>query len=193
MIACPPMGGMSGHHERIRCEAPVHAPSVRPPTEPCCEWELRNACVAYVSGSSRHRHYTLLADASSGVLRPLAFPGHFEEGTTKLRPERALPASITSALFASSLPRVWHGDDALVVDMSFDNVWHTLFHAIPTRQSILRRGLSPARMTLLPRYINQWPASPNVSHWSGWEVLVRSLLGSACRQLAATIAVVCPS
>ena len=187
LIACPPLTAMSQPAwVNQRCEPPVRAPAVRPPTEPCCEWEMRNACIAYVpyvqhlpGGKHRHLRHTLLADASAPALRPLAFPGHFEEGTSKLRPERAMPGPLLTTAFAASLWRVWHDDDdALVVDMSFDNIWHVLFHAIPTRQSVLRRGVPPARTALLPRYTNQWPNSPSLTQWSGWEVLVRSLHGS---------------
>ena len=102
--------------KKLQCLPPVKAPAVRPPTgEDCCEFELRNACVAYVADASReergplyrHQRHTLLATITpSGVLQPLAFPGHFEEGTVKLRPERAISRNFTSAAYVASLPVV---------------------------------------------------------------------------------------
>ena len=70
---------------------------------------------------------------------------------------------------------------------SMDNMWHVLFHAIPTRELFLRRGLELQSVDFLPRYTIFWPvanARENynkeplrpVLQWPGWETLMRSLI-----------------
>ena len=68
-----------------------------------------------------------------------------------------------------------------------DNMWHVLFHAIPTRELFLRRGLELQSVDFLPRYTVFWPVAnarenynreplKPVLQWPGWETLMRSLI-----------------
>jgi hypothetical protein len=83
-------------------------------------------------------------------------------------------------LAAASLPRTWHAQrTALLVDVTLDNVWHALFHALPTHERVHREKLHVASLHLWPRYTKKWPADARVANWAGWQLCVRTRTGRA--------------
>jgi hypothetical protein len=80
---------------------------------------------------------------------------------------------------AERWPRQWH-DTAFVTALTMDNLWHSVFHALPIseRHTHLAHALAapPEGVDLWP-WFTTYPAwSSNVSQWVGWQVLARSLL-----------------
>lgn len=98
------------------------------------------------------------------------------------------------------LTAVWKDHAAVVVELTLDNLFHTLFHALPLREDLLdlhapllrtlsrilgtgmRRAenmeVGGAAVDFLPRYTVLWPGSPNVGDWLGWELAMRAISGS---------------
>ena len=184
---------------------PGAAPS--PAASPrCCQFELRDACVAYEHDRPSRRRVLLMqsnaSDPSSGI--QVRFAGEFVEGSSEPRVNHTRDAPKPSdgayILGSHAFERVWHPPNrvGLVVDISMDNLWHVLFHAIPTRELVLERGLEMSSIDFLPRYTTFWPVAnardvfdaqgrlisgysnerlKPVLQWPGWELVMRSLIG----------------
>ena len=156
---------------------------------PCCDFLLRNACVAYEDSRGPGYRRTLLvvrnASDPDGYTQ-VAFPGEFHEGSgypfqkvskdaPVLRGENADRARWRHFEYS------WHPQrTGFALEVSMDNLWHVLFHAIPIKDAFERHGLSRTHTDLLPRYTVYWPVpdsrhKPNdaikpVGAWAGWEV-----------------------
>ena len=172
----------------------------------CCQFELRDACVAYEHDRPSRRRVLLMqsnaSDPSSGI--QARFAGEFVEGSSVPRVNRTRDAPKPSdgayILGSHAFERVWHPPDrvGLVVDISMDNLWHVLFHALPTRELVLEQGLELSSIDFLPRYTTFWPVAnardvfdaqgrlisgyhterlKPVLQWPGWELVMRSLIG----------------
>jgi hypothetical protein len=103
------------------------------------------------------------SDPSSGI--QARFAGEFVEGSSVPRVNRTRDAPKPSdgayILGSHAFERVWHPPDrvGLVVDISMDNLWHVLFHALPTRELVLEQGLELSSIDFLPRYTTFWPVA----------------------------------
>ena len=172
------------------------------PAQGCCEFELRNACVAYDFDAPKQRRVILMqANASvHGGWQQVPFPGEFYEGSgsPSTKRSRDAPRATDEAYITGHHPngdlvaafgRTWHPPDrlGLVVEISMDNLWHSLFHAIPIRKLFLRRQIDLRAVDLFPRYTMYWPVDnvrehykdsglKPVAKWATWELLLRSLI-----------------
>ena len=161
----------------------------------CCEWALRDACVAYEKDAPQDRRVLLMQrNGSNWVQRH--FPGEFREGSGQPFQGRTRdePRDSDAALLGT-FKRTWHsGRVGFVVDATMDNMWHVLFHAIPTRERFHSLGLDSDHTDMLPRYTIFWPVGnarelyrteslKPVAQWPGWETLVRSILGEEATQM----------
>ena len=155
-----------------------------------------------LTGPSMHgKIYLAQADNATGeLLWPLRWPPHFEEGSQspvglggeqdayaagsdrtrvlivarfRLHPETLHSRRDIAhyAVAAKSFRRIWH-ERAFVGVLTQDNLWHALFHAIPTSEHFERLSLArflaapgagdsadgdDGRMHFLPRYTRFWP------------------------------------
>ena len=89
-----------------------------------------------------------------------------------------------AALEAEGWPRQWHDESntAFVTALTMDNLWHSVYHAIPVSEFASRlassHAIQPAEDVDLWPWFTTYPAwSPNVTKWAGWQMLARSLLG----------------
>ena len=63
-----------------------------------------------------------------------------------------------------------------------DNLWHSVYHAIPVSEFASRlassHAIQPSEDVDLWPWFTTYPAwSPDVTKWAGWQMLARSLLG----------------
>ena len=74
----------------------------------------------------------------------------------------------------------WHNETtAFITEMTMDNLFHALIHALPTREYFFRvlRKYNSRTMHLVPHYTQYWP--PSFARSVGWQILARSLGVSA--------------
>ena len=147
------------------------------------EWQIFNACIAYHSNDGRMDLVTINGDHA--IATP--WPPHYLEGDTQLHKSRRRKHETISNWEA--FPRTLHTVPAVVAVGTSDNLFHMLFHAIPSREHFSRLNL-PEAVHFLPRYVDHWPGylrggkasmvnTLPVSQWVGWELLMRSLLPDA--------------
>ena len=154
------------------------------------EWMLEDVCLGYGYTKSDDRNarerFNILAQAdgrSRQLLWPIPWPdvyAEYDPGFIRLDSQTAghyISALVNITSPNSPLSRcTWHeATSAFVGEMTMDNLYHALIHAVPTRELYAR--LTPLLQTgtlhLLPHYTQYWPAAFNVS--VGWQILVRSL------------------
>ena len=165
------------------------------------EWLLHNVCLAFVDTSSasertsaysRHWFYKLLLFRAGTKLSLKSWPPLFHEGQgmiggqsdVKHNSRRARAQREKAALEAESWPRQWHDESitAFVTALTMDNLWHSVYHAIPVSEFASRlassHAIQPAEDVDLWPWFTTYPAwSPDVTKWAGWQMLARSLLG----------------
>lgn len=157
----------------------------------CCEFELSDGCVAYKDWQPSLRR-VILRQANLSLRsgwQQVPFLGEIHEGSKfafeKKRRDDIRPEDAESVAGRRAYTHTWHPPErvGLVVEISMDNLWHVLFHAIPVRQLFLRRKLHLASVDFLPRYTQNWPDDQSlalqdsslrpVQQWVGWEMLMR--------------------
>lgn len=148
------------------------------------EWRMHNICLAYIDQASnktmaqdhRHWYYKLALFRPSGTqaAAPLSFkswPSLFVEGTGST----ALPGLLVGeqsraahhrthqqrqrvAHEAERWPRTWHDGEALVTALTMDNLWHSVYHALPVSEYATRLASARAHTCSLTvhRATSQW-------------------------------------
>ena len=172
------------------CSIPFWAPAVvTEPGNETTEFVLRNACIGYRNPVHVHAGSRILlaqavpdASAANGFrLRPLTFPGHYYEGVRAIATSYAPTPRDVAAL--QSMKLLWHEHRvAAVLDTTLDNLFHVIFNAVPTLDTLARHDLlSGNRTDFLPRFTSTWPPPPQDGreYWPGWEVYIRAVVGSA--------------
>ena len=172
------------------------------PAESCCEFVLRNACVAYTKtgrltpGGYIKVHVIQTNHSHPSGWAPVGFLGHFEEGKKEPQPGTHRDSvEATDRELLAKMQRTWYpGRTGFVAQLTMDNIWHVLFNAIPMRELFIRRGVSAASVDFLPRYTQYWPVwtatqflrlpagqqvhglLKPVTAWPGWEILLQGVL-----------------
>ena len=162
------------------------------------EWMLEHACLGYshpwpIRYSERWNILAQAHPATRQLLWPLPWPDLYAEyvpGFLRLDSETQdhyltkLANASNSPLFESQNFKGcrWHNATAFVTEITMDNLYHALIHAVPTRELFMRLkelGLNSQRhMHLLPHYTQYWPAK-GFRKSIGWQMLARSLGVSA--------------
>lgn len=160
------------------------------------EWMLENVCLGYsgaqpTKGSQR---WNILAQAhgpSRQLLWPLPWPDLYAEyipGWLRLDSETAdhwLTNMVNMSETAPHAPLrrcTWHDDATagFLTEITMDNLYHALVHAVPTREFFLRvrDGFEAGHaIHTIPHYTQYWPK--NFTRSVGWQILMRSLGVSA--------------
>lgn len=150
-------------------------------------WVRRDVCLGYgeaIQHTSSHfsnRPMVLMQRSTNELLWPLRWPKHYADGdATPFKISHPLGGiSFEQAMRSSALQSVGTaGQAALVVEATYDNLFHMLWHALPLREDVL--ALKPGLigpLDLLPRYTVMWP-DVNESVWNGWELVSRVLTAS---------------
>ena len=174
------------------------------------EWAIDDACLAHSPRSPAtlaHRgapwrdvqRFDLLAQghaASRQLLHPLPWPdlyAEYDPGYTRLDSEKLSPGH---SMGAWTSPRVggdrpnparechWHNDTIFLGELSMDNIFHSLIHAVPTYEfyARLRRqhrnGGDSKGPFPVPHFLMYWPGKSEESataHYVGWQLTARSL------------------
>ena len=172
------------------------------------EWMLDDACVAYrpnlvpLKGSARRPatdRFAVLVQANSAA-RELLWPipwhdiyAEYEPGYTRLdgpkNPGHILEAWTTPKWLNREPPLsadvcAWHNESAFITQLSMDNLYHALIHAVPTFELFSRlmrdqsRGHHKDRrrgLRILPHFMFYWPMASNQTEYVGWQIIARSL------------------
>lgn len=184
------------------------------------EWHRASVCMAYGTGPLAGRMMLARERAAGGALLwPLRWPGHFAQrsslpvydGRAGRHHDVPFHAWMLSRFYRTRTlapARRWLRRDVVrrrrrrgfVVQLTQDNIYHALFHAVPTQAHAARLGLSSLEQgtDFLPRYTRFWPSPLQlvdlenatskagrwndllpVTKWRGWELIMRSLLPEA--------------
>lgn len=149
------------------------------------EWMHDNVCLAHsLENPSRgSERWSILAQAHAAthqLLWPLPWQDLYAEytpGYLRLDSETA-DHWVTNLVNMTSSPLrqcTWHNTTAFVTELTMDNLYHALIHAVPTREFFARVQLKHGGrgMALIPHYIQYWPRSFHRA--VGWQILARSL------------------
>ena len=167
------------------CSIPFWAPAVV--TEPGTRRQSLYCAmrVGYRPGAcTRWRQYparSAVPDASAGGYAQPHLHGHYYEGVRAIATSYAPTPRDVAAL--QSMKLLWHEHRvAAVLDTTLDNLFHVIFNAVPTLDTLARHDLlSGNRTDFLPRFTSTWPPPPQDGreYWPGWEVYIRAVVGSA--------------
>lgn len=167
-------------------------------------WRRADACVGYDFRGPQLLEMYLVERTASGMQRS-AWPRHYHEGSTALVCRRdhretkqgcTSTARLSTAVAVEEWPQIWHKEaEGFVVTLTMDNIWHTLFHVVPTFELFVEDPPSAPTTHFLPRYTILWPSAlkrarpegavsaplPPVAAWRGWELMMRALSGGSDR------------
>tara|TARA_B110001452_G_C15225446_1_gene424726 strand:+ start:93 stop:2018 length:1926 start_codon:yes stop_codon:yes gene_type:complete len=184
------------------------------------EWHRGSVCMAYGTGPLAGRMMLARERAAGGALLwPLRWPGHFAQrsslpvydGRAGRHHDVQFQAWMLARFYRTRTlapARRWLHRNVVrrrrrrgfVVQLTQDNIYHVLFHAVPTQAHAARLGLSSLEQEtdFLPRYTRFWPSPLQlvdlenatskagrwndllpVAKWRGWELIMRSLLPEA--------------
>lgn len=165
------------------------------------EWLLHDCCLAYTNvseapreASTAHWYYALHLFRTSSRqpdarLSPKSWPPLFVEavGTRNFSfSKQGRKRFDKLARTVERWPREWH-ELAVVTAITFDNLWHSVFHSLPLSEyadRLSRADPTPGGATLWPWFVDAPAWSADVSKWVGWQLLARSLLAAAPSLLA---------
>ena len=165
------------------------------------EWRREAACVSIDAGG---RQLLVQAHPATGTLLwPLRWPAHFGQGAATPLYERdarydASADDGAAAVRAARAAQHTLRRAAFVATLVQDNLFHSLFHAVPTREHAARVLQPPlGRVDFWPRYTRYWPSPVStlgelrkgnvdpadefrqlfpVPRWQGWEVIMRAIV-----------------
>lgn len=156
------------------------------------EWAHENVCLGYsrafpVRGSSRWNVLAQAHPTTRQLLWPLPWQDLYSEyvpGYLRLDSDTA-DHFLTYMVNMTANPTLsqcqWHNvSAAFVTELTMDNLYHALIHAVPIREFFQRLLLGNAGskdIHLIPHYIQYWPR--NFEQSVGWQLLMRSLGVSA--------------
>lgn len=161
------------------------------------EWVLEDVCLGYqlpvppLPGFDRN---SILAQADARtrqLMWPLPWRDQFAEyGPGFVRLDSQSKQHFLTGMLNASVSNwpmrscEWHDATAIVTELTMDNLFHALIHAVPTLE--LYRKLLPTlrggTVHFVPHFTQYWPREVNATRCAfnrsvGWQVLVRSLLG----------------
>ena len=157
------------------------------------EWMHENVCLGY-SGPSPSRgsqRWSILAQAhgpSRQVMWPLPWPDMYAEyipGWLRLDSATADHYLTNMVNMSDAAPHAplrqctWHDEktSAFLTEVTMDNLYHALIHAVPVRELFerLRPSMEAGggKVHILPHYTQYWPK--NFTRSVGWQILARSL------------------
>ena len=164
------------------------------------EWVLDNVCVGYSTPNLARRsdRYNILAQVHATtrqLLWPIPWPDMYAEYTPGwLRLDSQTMDHFLTPLVNASLPFsplsrcswVDPGRAAFITQLTMDNLYHALIHALPVREMYarVRRELEVdgGDVHVLPHFTQYWPGSTwassaprSFNRSVGWRLLIRSL------------------
>lgn len=147
-------------------------------------WRLRCGCVLYTAPSTlapRQMHLARCNERfqgqnASSALTALPWPAHFMEGDeTPHRGSRSDAPYPPPGGKAEPAPVAWYDRKGFVVTLTSQNLWHTLFGAVPTF-ALYKQQFVAEDADLIPRYVKV--GEPGANQWGvgygGWGVRSRS-------------------
>lgn len=95
-------------------------------------WRMQDVCILYRLGRFGQRRMLLAqSDGRHALLWPLRWPAHFEQtGWDAAWRSRSNADEKDGRYTNRSLPRLWQGRRAIVLSLTHDGLWHSLFHSL---------------------------------------------------------------